>query len=104
MHNESRNILVIVAHPDDETLGMGGTINKHINNGDKVFVISMTNGVSSRENINSYDIQEREIAANMASKNLGFIWHKRYEFPDNEMDKYPLLDYTKCIEESKNQL
>ena len=39
MHNESRNILVIVAHPDDETLGMGGTINKHINNGDKVFVI-----------------------------------------------------------------
>ena len=32
------NILVIVAHPDDEVLGMGGTILKHFLNGDKVKV------------------------------------------------------------------
>ena len=29
-------ILVIVAHPDDEVLGMGGTIKKFTKNGDKV--------------------------------------------------------------------
>ena len=28
----------IVAHPDDEVLGMGGTILKHANQGDKVTV------------------------------------------------------------------
>ena len=27
------NILVIIAHPDDEVLGMGGTILKHAKNG-----------------------------------------------------------------------
>ena len=41
-------ILLLVAHTDDETLGMGGTICKHINNGDQVYAISMTDGVSSR--------------------------------------------------------
>ena len=30
-------VLVIVAHRDDETIGMGGTIAKHSNKGDKVF-------------------------------------------------------------------
>ena len=42
-------ILVVVAHSDDETISMAGTIRKHVNKGDKVYVISMTNGVGSRK-------------------------------------------------------
>ena len=34
-------ILIIVAHPDDETIGMGSTIKKHIDKGDDVVVISI---------------------------------------------------------------
>ena len=30
-------VLVICAHPDDETLGLGGTIRKHIENKDSLF-------------------------------------------------------------------
>ena len=41
-------ILIIVAHPDDETLGCGGAIARHVRNNDKVFCISFTNGVSER--------------------------------------------------------
>ena len=42
----SKNIiLVVVSHSDDETISMGGTIKKHINSGDDVYVISMTDGV-----------------------------------------------------------
>ena len=41
-------ILVIAAHPDDELLGCGGTILKHVDNNDDVYVIFMTDGVSAR--------------------------------------------------------
>ena len=35
-------ILVVAAHPDDEVLGIGGTIAKHIKRGDSVFVCMVT--------------------------------------------------------------
>ncbi len=38
------NILVIGAHPDDEVLGVGGTISKHIRNGDKIFIVLFSVG------------------------------------------------------------
>lgn len=36
------NIVVIAPHPDDETLGCGGTILRHIANGDNVYWIIVT--------------------------------------------------------------
>ena len=36
------NIVIISAHPDDETLGAGGTILKHKENGDKIYWIITT--------------------------------------------------------------
>lgn len=38
------NVLVIAPHPDDEILGCGGTIAKHIANGNKVYVLVVTKG------------------------------------------------------------
>ena len=37
-----KNVLIVAAHPDDELLGCGGTIIKHIEKGDKVFVCIVT--------------------------------------------------------------
>lgn len=34
-----KKVCVIAVHPDDETLGCGGTIMKHLANGDEVHCI-----------------------------------------------------------------
>ena len=61
--NKSKKIiLVVVAHTDDETIGMGGTISRHSENGDKVYGLSMTDGVGSRLQKDKKAIKLREKA------------------------------------------
>ena len=100
-----KKVFIIVAHADDETLAMGGTIAKHVSQGSKVFVMSMTDGVSARElgNIND-DIENRADSANKAAKILGFQWVGSYQFPDNALDTVPMLELVKVIEENKNKI
>ena len=43
----SRTTLIIVAHPDDEVLGCGGTMAMHVNKGDEVHVIFMADGATA---------------------------------------------------------
>ena len=96
-------VLIVVAHSDDETIGMGGTIKKHSEKGDKVIIMSMTNGLGSRGDINQYEIDQRLKASDKASQILGFKWIERYDYPDNEMDTCSTLDIIKLIEKVKNK-
>ena len=41
-------VIVFVAHPDDEVLGMSGTILKHSQKGDFVKVVYLATGITSR--------------------------------------------------------
>jgi len=108
-------ILIIVAHPDDEVLGMGGTILKHAKNGDDVTVAYMTTGITSRRgsdynNTSSYELSKSEISkmkkqrvelqndAKKSSKILGVKKTVFFDFPDNELDTIPLLKIIKTIE------
>ena len=43
-----KTVFVVAAHPDDEVLGCGGTLLKHVDEGDKVYVLFVTEGVSGR--------------------------------------------------------
>ena len=104
MNDAKKRILVIVAHPDDETIGMGGTISKHIRNGDDVNVISMTDGVGSRISAGKTEVFERLQYAKNASEILGFSWFKQYQFPDNRMDTVAFIDVVKQIEFVKDKL
>ncbi|MDB2696537.1 PIG-L family deacetylase, partial [Candidatus Pelagibacter bacterium] len=72
MSKKKENILICVAHRDDETLGCGGIIQKHILNKDNVYCISMTDGVSSRVHKN-LDLKKKNRISNSikASKILG---------------------------------
>jgi LmbE family N-acetylglucosaminyl deacetylase len=99
-----QDILIVVAHKDDETIGMGGTIAKHTNNGDNVFCVAMTDGVSSRKDSTQSDVKKRALAANKAAKILNFKWLENRVFPDNSIDSIPLLSIIEVIEEAKNEI
>ncbi len=66
----NKKVLVVVAHSDDETISMGGTIKKHFNLGDIIYVMSMTDGISSRDNSNENEILIRKNSAKKASSIL----------------------------------
>ena len=54
----SKKILVIAPHPDDEVLGCGGTLCRHLESGDQVNLLYLTNG---EKGVNENDISERRI-------------------------------------------
>ncbi len=97
----SHHVLVIVAHADDEALGCGGTIARHVAKGDTVAAIRMTDGVSARASVQEGDAQRRRTAAQSSADALGFTWLGSGAFPDNGMDAIPLLDVVRLIEQSK---
>jgi LmbE family N-acetylglucosaminyl deacetylase len=97
------NILVISAHPDDESLGCSGTIAKHVDNGDNVHLLFMADGVSSRDlKVNDKDI--RLASAHKVADILGVNSITSFGFPDNKMDVVPLLDIIKKIEKKIDEI
>jgi len=65
-----KNIIIISAHPDDETLGAGGTILKHSNNGDKVYWLIVTN-VFENQGFSKERVKSRQIEITKVEKMLG---------------------------------
>jgi len=90
----SKKILVLAAHPDDETLGCGGTIRRLSKEGNDIQLLTFTDGESSRgtKGLN----RNKKLA--QVSKILGINSFISADFPDNAMDSVPLLEICKFIE------
>jgi LmbE family N-acetylglucosaminyl deacetylase len=94
------SVLCVVAHPDDEVLGVGGTLARHAVNGDDVHICILSDGVTSRydeTNAAEEEIKQRRQRAQQAADTLGATV-SLYGFPDNSFDTVPLLDIVQTIE------
>ena len=93
-----RTVVVVAAHSDDEALGCGGTIARHVAEGDTVHAVFMADGVSSRSGSAGEELRDRLAAARRAHEILGIQRVEYLGLPDNRMDSTPMLDIVKGLE------
>jgi len=91
-------ILVVAAHADDEVLGCGGTLARHVHDGDIVHLVFMADGVTSRAKMTSNEQYQREAAAKNAQAALGITSVQFLGLPDNRMDSLAFLDVVQPLE------
>jgi len=90
-------VLVIAAHMDDEILGMGGTIAKHVAAGDDVTVCIACKRAYNHQ-FDAQIVQEEKDAAMQAAKVLGYGGIQFLDLRDELLDER-LLDLIDPIEE-----
>lgn len=103
----NKKILLAVAHPDDELLGLGATMHKLIHEqGCTVHVVILGEGITSRANSRDTEKWKHELEVHrnnikQAQAAIGYQSVSVYDFPDNRFDSVALLDIIKVIEKEK---
>jgi len=92
-----RRVLAVVAHPDDEALGAGGTLAGHAAHGDDTYIAFLADGVGAR-GADRAAVDQRAESAKLAAGILGAREPRFLGFPDNRVDSLSLLDVVKAIE------
>ena len=93
---ERTKVVVIGAHPDDELLGAGGTLARHVLAGDEVHAIVVADGAGSRYPPELVSTLEKQ--AHRTADVIGFASLQFLSFPDQRLDTVPLIELTQRLE------
>lgn len=101
-------ILVVAAHPDDETIGVGATIARMVAEGNEAYALILGEGQTSRTDTREGTLQD--VVAKLhedslqSAKIIGFSDIYFENFPDNRFDEVDLLDIVKAVEKYVEKL
>lgn len=84
-------VICIAPHPDDETLGCGGTLLKHKDNGDDIYWLIVT-GINQDDGWKQSDIKKRDIEIDAVEEEYGFTNVFNLRLPTTKIDIIPLSD------------
>lgn len=100
---DPNSVLVVVAHPDDEVLGCGGTMARLAQEGHEVRVAILAEGMTSRspqrEQADPKQLHRLHQQAQQAAEKLHVKEVVAASLPDNRLDTVPLLEVVKLVEE-----
>lgn len=105
--SSAKNILVISVHPDDETLGAGGTLLKHKKSGDEVHCIFCTD-IFENEGYAKEVVKRREEEIEKVSSSYKFSSIHRLGLKTCRVNEYPHLfimeKFSKIFHEIKPEI
>jgi LmbE family N-acetylglucosaminyl deacetylase len=81
-------VAIVAPHPDDETLGCGGTLLKHRDSGDEVHWIIVTQ-MELAQGFSSKAIEDRENTITAVASLYGFSGVHKLGFPTTSLDSQP---------------
>ena len=87
----AKKILVIAPHPDDETLGCGGTLLRHKSSGDDIHWLIVT-AITEDIGCAHEKILERSLEIQKVSKAYEFASVHQCGFPTTRLDVIPMSD------------
>ncbi|MBV9920419.1 MAG: PIG-L family deacetylase [Pseudonocardia sp.] len=92
-----QRVLCVVAHPDDETLGVGGTLALHAEAGSDVKVLIMSEGEVEKLRDTPRSDTRRECARRAADA-MGVSEVEFHDFPDQRLETVPFIELIKTVE------
>ena len=93
-----KNVLVVAAHPDDEVLGVGGTIPLIRARGGRVTVCIVTDGSSAQYAGDAEIGQQKNQSLHAAHRILGTDEVVRWDFPDMRLDTVEHIALNRAFE------
>lgn len=100
-------VLCVAPHPDDETLGCGGTLLRHIADGDEVHWAIVTS-ISEDLGFSVERVASREHEINEVAQRYGFAAVHRCRLPTMRLDAIPLLEVieplSRIVQETKAEI
>ncbi len=81
-----RTVAAIMAHPDDEVLGCGGSLARLSRSGASVHIFILATGLTSRGPVDKAALLALKDQARAAATTLGASTIDFADFPDNSMD------------------